>query len=120
MANQIRLEKVSAEIQKILSQILRFEVSDTRVSEHFGSITRVEVTGDMKHSKVFVSVFGSEEDQKDFMQGLASAKGFIRSELARQTRLRYVPELHFKLDKSFEEGAKVLSILDQLKAQGEL
>ncbi|MBF2053033.1 MAG: 30S ribosome-binding factor RbfA [Candidatus Sericytochromatia bacterium] len=120
MAKSIRLEKVSAEIQRVLSQILQFGVRDLRVQDHFGSITRVELTGDMKHAKIFISVFGSEAEQKDFMEGLASARGFIRSEMAAQLRLRAVPELHFKLDKSFEEGARVLSILDELKARGDL
>jgi ribosome-binding factor A len=120
MAKSIRLEKVSAEVQRVLSQILQFGVRDLRVQDHFGSITRVELTGDMKHAKIFISVFGSEAEQKDFMEGLASARGFIRSEMAAQLRLRAVPELHFKLDKSFEEGARVLSILDELKARGDL
>lgn len=120
MAKPIRVEKVSSEIEKILSLILQHDVHDSRVSEHFGSITRVDLTGDLKHAKVYVSVMGSEDEKKLFMEGLASAKGFIRSELGRQTLLRYVPDLHFKLDRSFEEGARVISLLDQLKAKGEL
>lgn len=120
MAKSIRLEKVSAEIQRVLSHVLQSGVRDLRVQAHFGSITRVELTGDMKHATIFISVFGTAEEQKDFMEGIASARGFIRSELASQVRLRAVPELHFKLDKSFEEGARVLSILDELKARGDL
>lgn len=120
MAHPIRVEKVSSEIEKVLSLILQHDVHDSRVSEHFGSITRVDLTGDLKHAKVHVSVFGSEEDKRSFMEGLESAKGFIRSELGRQTMLRFVPALHFKLDRSLEEGARVISLLDELKAKGEL
>lgn len=120
MANPIRVEKVSSEVEKVLSLILQHDVHDARVTEHFGSITRVELTGDLKHAKVFVSVYGSEEDKRSFMEGLESAKGFIRSELGHQTTLRYVPALHFKLDRSFEEGARIISLLDELKARGEL
>ncbi|MGV3526832.1 MAG: 30S ribosome-binding factor RbfA [Candidatus Sericytochromatia bacterium] len=120
MANSIRIEKITSEIQKALSQILQFEVHDHRVREHFGSITLVEVARDLKHAKVFVSVFGTPEEEKDFMQGLASAKGFIRSELGRQVRLRAIPELHFKLDHSLAEGSRIISLLDDMKAKGQL
>ncbi len=118
MAKSIRVEKVSAEIQKLLSQILRDEVHDERVQEHFGSIVEVDVTGDLRHATVKVSVYGEEDDKKVFMEGLNSAKGFIRSELGRRLRLRGVPELHFKLDRGLEAGAKMLSYIDQLKAEG--
>lgn len=120
MAKPIRVEKVTSEIEKVLSLILQHDVHDSRVSENFGSITRVDLTGDLRHAKVLISVMGDEEDKRAFMEGLESAKGFIRSELGRQTMLRFVPALHFKLDRSFEEGARVISLLDQLKAQGEL
>lgn len=120
MAKPIRVEKVTSEIEKVLSLILQHDVHDSRVTEHFGSITRVELTGDLKHAKVYVSVYGDEDDKKSFMEGLESAKGFIRSELGRNTLLRYVPALHFKLDRALEEGARVISLLDQLKSQGEL
>jgi ribosome-binding factor A len=120
MANTIRVEKITAEIHKALSDILRTEVHDVRVAEHFGSITRVELTRDLRHAKVFVSVFGEEENKKSFMDGLASAKGFIRGELGNRVRLRCIPELHFKLDLSLEEGAKIISLLENMRAQGQL
>lgn len=120
MPNAVRIEKIAAEMQKSLSQILQQEVKDSRVSEHFGSITRVEVTKDLKHAKVYVSVFGPAEDQSAFMAGLESAKGFIRTELGRQVRLRAIPDLHFKLDQSLAEGSRILSLLDDMKAKGQL
>lgn len=120
MANTVRIEKITSEIQKALSQILRNDVRDQRVSELFGSLTLVELTRDLRHAKVFVSVYGSEEEQKEFMDGLQSAQGFIRSELGKRVRLRFIPELHFKLDIALEQGAKILSLLDNLKAKGEL
>ena len=120
MAKPIRIEKVTSEIEKVLSLILQHDVHDSRVAEHFGSITRVDLTGDLKHAKVYVSVYGDEDDKRAFMEGLESAKGFIRSELGRNTLLRYVPALHFKLDRALEEGARVISLLDKLKDQGEL
>ena len=120
MANTIRVEKVSSEIERTLSLIIQHDVHDSRVAEHFGSITRIELTNDLKYARIYVSVFGDEEERKSFMEGLASARGFIRSELGKQTTLRYVPELQFKLDRSFEEGSKVISLLEQMRADGKL
>lgn len=120
MANSIRVEKVTSEITRALSDILRNEVSDQRIHDHFGSITRVEVTRDLQHAKVFLSVFGSAEEQAAFMDGIFSAQGFIRGELGKRIRLRFVPELHFKFDKSFEEGSKILALLDDMKSKGEI
>lgn len=120
MANSIRIEKVSSEIQKALSQIIQNEVRDVRVQENFGSITRIELSRDMQYARVFISVYGPEEDQEDFMAGIESAKGFIRSELGRRVRLRVVPELNFKLDRAIEQGSRVLSLLDEMKSRGEL
>lgn len=120
MANAIRIEKITSEIQKVISHILQNEVHDQRVSEHFGSLTRIDLTRDLRHAKIYISVYGSVEEQAEFMEGLDSAKGFIRSELGKRVRLRFIPELHFKLDHSLEKGAQVLSLLDELKAKGEL
>lgn len=120
MANTLRVEKITAEVQRAISEILRLEVHDTRVAEHFGSITRVEVTRDLRHAKIFISVFGDEEQKQAFMKGLESAKGFIRSALGQRIRLRYIPELHFKLDMSLEKGAQVISLLEHMRAQGQL
>jgi ribosome-binding factor A len=118
MAKSIRAEKVSAEILKLLSQILREEVRDARVTEHFGSILSVDVTGDLRHATIKISVYGSDEEKADFMEGINSAKGFIRTTLGKNVRLRSVPELHFKLDVGIEEGSKMLAYIEQLKAEG--
>ena len=118
MAKSIRAEKVSAEIQKLLSHILRHEVHDDRVQSHFGSIVEVDVTGDLRHATIKVSVYGENEAKENFMEGLQSARGFIRSELGKQLRLRSVPDLHFKLDRGIEEGSNMIAYIDKLKAEG--
>ena len=93
---------------------------DARILSHFASITKVIVTGDLKHAKVHISVYGDPDSKKEFMSGVKSAQGFIRSELAKRMTLRFVPELHFILDASIEEGANVLDLLEQLRIKGEL
>lgn len=120
MAKQIRIEKVTAEVQRNISDIIRNDVNDSRVYEKFGSVTLVELTRDLQHAKIFISVYGSDEEKAEFMAGIESAKGYIRSELSKRVRFRSVPQLHFKLDASLEEGSRILSLLNQLKADGEL
>jgi ribosome-binding factor A len=90
-------------------------VKDPRVG--FASITHVEVSGDLRHAKVFVSVMGTPEEQKETMKGLKNANGFLRHELATRLVLRYMPELAFKLDTSIEEGARILALINQVEQE---
>jgi ribosome-binding factor A len=92
-----------------LSDLLRTRVKDPRVG--FASITRVEVSGDLRHARVFVSVLGSENEQEDTIRALKHATGFLRHELASRLTLRFMPELVFKLDTSIQEGARILDLI---------
>lgn len=118
--NLHRQEKLGELINAELSDLLHTRVKDPRVG--FASITRVEVSGDLRHAKVFVSVLGTPEEQTGTLRGLKNAAGFLRHELASRIVLRYMPELSFKLDTSIEEGARILELIrkveedDQLKA----
>ena len=106
MPNPHRQEKLGELIVVEVSDLLRTRVKDPRVG--FASVTHVEVSGDIRHAKIFVSVMGSEEEQKETMKALRHASGFLRHELAGRLTLRYMPELDFRLDKSIEKGAQVL------------
>ena len=88
---------------------------DPRVG--FASITHVEVSGDLRHAKVFVSVMGTPEEQAQTMKGLKNATGFLRHELASRLVLRFMPELAFKLDTSIAEGARVLDLIHKLEEE---
>ena len=111
MANSHRQEKLGELFAAELSDLLRTRLKDPRVG--FASITHVEVSGDFRHAKIFVSVMGSPEDQAATMKGLKHASGYLRHELAERITLRYMPELVFKLDTSIAEGAKVLELIRQ-------
>ena len=113
--NAYRQEKLGELIATDISDLLRTRVKDPRVG--FASITRVEVSGDLRHAKVFVSVMGNSEEQKETMKGLKNASGFLRHELASRLTLRYMPELIFKLDHSIEEGARVLELIQQVEQE---
>ncbi|GHO54653.1 30S ribosome-binding factor RbfA [Ktedonobacter robiniae] len=115
MANPHRQEKLGELIAAELSDLMRTRVKDPRVG--FASITHVEVSGDLRHAKVMVSVMGTEEEQAATMQGLKNASGFLRRELAERITLRYMPDLIFKLDHSIAEGARILALINKVNQE---
>ncbi len=118
MANPHRQEKLGELIAAEISELLRTRVKDPRVG--FASITHVEVSGDLRHAKVFVSVMGTPEEQAGTMRALKHAAGFLRHELASRIVLRYMPEIIFKLDTSIEEGARILALIQQVEEEERL
>ena len=113
MPNQYRQEKLGELIAAELSDLLRTRMKDPRVG--FASITHVEVSGDLRHAKIFVSVLGSEDEQAATIQALKHATGFLRHELASRLVLRYMPALVFKLDTSIEKGTRILQLIRELE-----
>ena len=111
MANN-RIARTNDDIQRVLSELLR-SVKDPRVQQGMLSVTRVETTGDLRYAKVWISVYGLQ-DEKEFRRGLKSASGWLRRELAKSLSLRYTPELVFELDHSIEYGAHIRSLLNEL------
>lgn len=110
-----RVERIQESIKEELGLLLQREIKDPRIG--FASVTAVRVSHDMSHVKVFVSVLGDEQQKKDTMAGLESARGFIRSEIGKRVRLRHTPELHFVSDTSLEEGARILTLINQIHSQ---
>lgn len=115
MPNPHRQEKLAELIAAELSDLLRTRIKDPRVG--FASITHVEVSGDFRHAKIFVSVMGSAQEKEETMKGLKHATGFLRHELATRLVLRYMPEIVFKLDTSIEEGARILDLIRQVEQE---
>jgi ribosome-binding factor A len=113
MPNPHRQEKLGELIAAELSDVLRTRVKDPRVG--FASITHVEVSGDLRHAKVFVSVMGESSEQEETIKALKHAAGFLRHELAERITIRYMPELVFKLDTSIEQGSRILEMIRQLE-----
>ena len=108
-----RPERVAALVQETLADTIATRVKDPRVG--FVTITGVAVSADCTHAMVRVSVMGNEKEKASAMDGLSSAKGFLRSRLAQTLSLRTAPELHFLLDRSLEHAARVERILAELK-----
>ncbi len=114
MSNR-RPERMAIEMKRMIAKVLQEEVKDPRLDFSSISITRIEVTNDLSHAKISVSVLGEEEKQKAAMKALQSAKGYIRTKLSHSIQVRHFPELEFILDKSIEHGFRISSILKELE-----
>jgi ribosome-binding factor A len=114
-----RLERLNSLLRHELSDLLRLEVKNPRLSSGLISITEVDIAPDLKYAKVFVSSLGGLEEKDAVLASLRSAAGFLRAELAKNLRLRVVPELDFQWDESIEHGAHILELLDKVKPGGQ-
>ena len=112
--NSIKNTRINMEVQRELSDIIRTEIKDPRVTRAMNSIVSVEVTPDLKYCKVYVSVLGNAEAAQAAIAGLKSAVGYIRRELAHRINLRNTPELLFVLDQSIEYGVHMSRLIDQV------
>ena len=120
MAKGHRQGRLGEEIKKIVSELLLRELKDPRLSAMI-SVTAVEVTNDGSYATVYLSVLGlnpseetAAEQQHDVIEGMNNAKGLIKKEIGRQVKLRHVPELIFKIDKSMEYGRHISKIINEL------
>lgn len=114
MATDRRVSRVASQIKREISQMLIGDIKDDRVGAGMVSVTDVDVSGDLQHAKIFVSIYGTEEARAETMEGLKSATGFVRSELGHRIRLRRTPEVVFLEDRSLVRGDRILSLLNQL------
>jgi ribosome-binding factor A len=108
----VRQQRVREAYRQELSQLIQRELKDPRIG--FLSITDVEVSGDLRQVKVYVSVMGDQQVKEETMAALDRARSFLRSEMGKRVRLRYTPELFFYLDESIERGVRLKGLLDQL------
>ncbi len=117
MANSRRVEKLASLLKREISQILVNGVRDQRIHQAMITITTVEVSGDLQHAKIFISLFGEEQKKGEVLVCLEEAKGFIRGELARRLQMRRSPDLVFKIDKGMSKGSSVLDLLTSLELE---
>lgn len=111
--NSVKNIRINSEVQREMSQIIREEIKDPRVHP-MTSVMAAEVTPDLKFAKIFVSVFGSEEDKEKTMEGLKKSASFARAQLARRMNLRNTPEITFVLDNSIEYGVNMSKRIDEV------
>ena len=109
----IKNTRINEEVHRELSNIIRGEIKDPRVSS-LCSVVAVEVAPDLKTAKAYISVLGDEKAQADTMEGLRSSAGYIRKLLASNINLRNTPEIQFILDQSIEYGIEMSKKIDAL------
>ena len=111
-----RTSRLSEEIRKIISNLIQNELKDPRIPM-LTSVTSVEVTNDLRFAKVFISVFGTEEQKQACIEGLRSAAGYVRKEVAGKIKARYTPEMIFEIDKSIERSLHISKLLHDIGSE---
>ena len=111
--NSIKNTRINGEVQKELSNIIRGGIKDPRIHP-LTSVVAVEVAPDLKTCKAWISVLGDEKAQADTLEGLKSAEGYIRRQLAHTVNLRNTPQIRFILDQSIEYGVHMSKLIDDV------
>lgn len=108
-----RADMVAEELKREVSRIIHEELYDPRLG--FTTVTRVELTPDLRFARIFFSVYGNEQQWKDTQEGLGHASGFVRRLLGERLNLRFVPEIVFKTDHSSEYGILIEQQLEEIR-----
>lgn len=108
-----RVNRISEEVKKLVSYIIRNELQDPRISK-MTSVLDVEVTKDLRYATVYVSVFGDEKEKEETIQALKHSSGYVRREIGRNIKMRYTPEIIFKLDNSIERGIYMANMISKV------
>jgi ribosome-binding factor A len=106
-----RSARVGDQMRQEVADILMRKIKDPRIG--FVTVTEVEISDDLRNAKIFVSTYGG--DREETLKGLKSASAFIRAELGRRMRLRFIPEILFRYDETAERGAHIMEILHDLE-----
>jgi ribosome-binding factor A len=117
----VRQERVQEQLVQEISEIIHRELRDPRLG--FVTLTGAEITRDLRHAKIYISVLGDEEARKQCLKALNNATGLLRGEFARRAHLRVAPELEFRFDHGIERGQRIFDLLhsveDDLKPRPE-
>ena len=113
-----RLARVAEAVREVASETILFELRDPRVKTAGVTVTRAEVSGDLQHAKVFVSVMGSPREQELAMHGLKHAAGFVQSKLAKRLQTRFTPVIRFELDQGVKKSIEMTRLINEALGQG--
>ncbi|MBC2576470.1 30S ribosome-binding factor RbfA [Peptostreptococcus canis] len=108
-----RIKRISEEVKKVISVMLINGIKDPRITSMI-SVTDVEVTNDLRYAFVYISILGGNKEES--LEGLNSARGYIRREVGKAIKLRYVPEIIFKIDDSLERGMYMDELIKNLNS----
>ena len=115
MPNNYRLAKVSSLLKKEITLILQNDLENNLIRDHFVNISKIDLTGDLQHCKVYITSTAEEKVRKEIVVNLNIAKSFIRQNLGQRIDMRRVPDIIFKDDIVLDKGLSVLKLLDELK-----
>ena len=110
------MRRVNESVRQVLSEAVG-ELKDPRIG--FVTVTGVETSADLRHARVYVSVFGSEESRQDSLAGLEAAHGVLQSRLGRELRMKRTPQLAFEYDPTVERGVRMTQLIDELAPNDE-
>lgn len=108
-----RTDRLNSSLKEVISDVIKRDVENPHVTQ-LVTVTRVEITKDLHHCKVFISVIGSDQEKKQTLEALQSAAGFIAVKASHKVVMRYFPELTFKLDTSLEKYLRIEELLHQI------
>ncbi|WP_166154650.1 MULTISPECIES: 30S ribosome-binding factor RbfA [unclassified Neochlamydia] len=117
MAKQ-RTDRLNSLLKEVISDVIRKDVRNPHVNELM-TVTRVEITKDLHHAKVFISVIGNQEQKDQTIQALETAAGFVAVTASKKVVMRYFPELHFKLDDSVDKHMRIEQLLEEISSERE-
>lgn len=109
-----RVQRIGEELRRVISDIIRSKIKDPRIPEII-SVTNVIVTNDLSFAKIFVEIMGTKEEQEEALEGLNSAKGFIKKEISTEVKLRQMPELIFIIDETLDINQKMEKLIEEVK-----
>jgi ribosome-binding factor A len=111
-----RVNRINEEYKKVISQIIRNELKDPRISG-MASVVSVDVTRDFSYATVYISVLGSEDEKKNTLEGLMKSAGYVRREVGKRVKLHHTPAIIFKEDNSIEYGVSMAQKIAELSQQ---
>ena len=116
--SKYRRTRINDEMTRVIAEALR-TVKDPRVAASLITVTKSDVTGDLKYAKIYFSVFGADDDEiKEIKKGLYSAAGYLRSYVARELNLRATPELTFEYDNAMQHGEEIMRLMKSIEKDG--
>ena len=115
MSPSKRSEQIGKSLKREINNIIYRKINDPRIK--FVTITRIKVSSDLKYADIFVTIFNDKDQQKKALKGLKNATKFIRGELGKDLKIRYVPKIEFKIDEDLEHQYKVLEIITEVHDQ---
>jgi ribosome-binding factor A len=113
MAEKTRIKRLNSLLQEVISEVIQRDIRDPRIHQ-FTSITKVDLSNDLQHAKVFVSVLANDKEKKETLEALQTAAGFIAVTASKKVVMRYFPSLIFKLDTSVEEHLRIEKVIEKI------